>query len=217
MALSLKDAETDSLARELVSLTGETLTEAVRTSLRQRLRHERLKRGQPAWDEAAIDAIVARCAKLRCSTTVATTRSSAMTRTRSRADGYRQLRPDSRRSRRVRKARFSAVEREAYPRLVGAPTVIEASIVMLSRFGEKGLTDLLDYIAVTSMEVVALRPEHVDLAVHAFRQFGIRRHPARLNFEDCLSYALAKATGQPLLFKGDDFDKTDVLRISQRR
>lgn len=64
MALSLKDRETDSLARQVASLTGETLTEAVRGALRERLRHEQLKRGQRPWDEAAIQAIVDRCAAL---------------------------------------------------------------------------------------------------------------------------------------------------------
>ena len=62
------------------------------------------------------------------------------------------------------------------------------------------------------MEVVSFGPEHLDLAIDAFRRFGKGRHPAGLNFGDCLSYALAKATGEPLLFKGDDFSKTDIKR-----
>ena len=60
MALSFKDPETDSLARQVAALTGESLTEAVRTSLRERLRHETLKRGKRPWDDAAIDEIIAR-------------------------------------------------------------------------------------------------------------------------------------------------------------
>ncbi len=59
MALSLKDPETDSLARQVAALTGETLTEAVRRSLAERLRVERIKRGQPTIDRAAIDALLA--------------------------------------------------------------------------------------------------------------------------------------------------------------
>lgn len=58
MALSLKDPETDSLARQVASLTGETLTEAVRGALRLRLRDEQLKRGERPWDDAAIDVII---------------------------------------------------------------------------------------------------------------------------------------------------------------
>ena len=64
MALSLKDRETDSLARQVASLTGETLTEAVRGALRERLRHEQLKRGERPWDDDAIQAIINRCAAL---------------------------------------------------------------------------------------------------------------------------------------------------------
>ena len=64
MALSLKDKETDSLARQVASLTGETLTQAVRTSLAERLRRERLKRGKAPSLEDEIDAIVARVAAL---------------------------------------------------------------------------------------------------------------------------------------------------------
>ena len=60
MALSLKDPETDSLARQVASLTGETLTQAVRGALQLRLRNEQLKRGVRPWDDAAIDAILER-------------------------------------------------------------------------------------------------------------------------------------------------------------
>jgi len=60
MALSLKDQETDSLARQVAKLTGETLTEAVRTSLAERLARERLKRGRPANVMDEIDEIVRR-------------------------------------------------------------------------------------------------------------------------------------------------------------
>ena len=58
MPLSLKDQETDSLARQVARLTGETLTQAVRGALRLRLHHEQLKRGERPWDDAAIDAII---------------------------------------------------------------------------------------------------------------------------------------------------------------
>ena len=64
MALSLKDPETDSLARQVASLTGETLTEAVRTSLRERLRHERLKRGEGPNLARELEAIARHCALL---------------------------------------------------------------------------------------------------------------------------------------------------------
>ncbi len=97
-------------------------------------------------------------------------------------------------------------------RLVGAPTMLEASMVVLSRTGEGRLQDLRDFCAGGAVEMVPFGPEHVELAVDAFRRFGKGRHPAGLNFGDCFSYALAKATGEPLLFKGDDFSQTDIKR-----
>jgi antitoxin VapB len=64
MALSFEDQETDSLARQVANLTGESLTEAVRGALRLRLRHEQLKRGESPWDDAEIDVILRRCRAL---------------------------------------------------------------------------------------------------------------------------------------------------------
>ena len=63
--------------------------------------------------------------------------------------------------------------------------------------------------AAISIEPVTV--EQALLAREAFSDYGKGRHPAALNFGDCFSYALAKATGEPLLFKGDDFQKTDVI------
>lgn len=81
---------------------------------------------------------------------------------------------------------------------------------MLSRFGEAGLAELEALMKETSIDIVPFAATHVRLAVDAFRRFGKGRHPASLNFGDCFSYALAKATGEPLLFKGDDFSQTDI-------
>ncbi len=66
---------------------------------------------------------------------------------------------------------------------------------------------VLDY---WSIEVVPVTAEQAALARDAYRDFGKGRHPARLNFGDCFAYALAVATGRPLLFKGEDFARTDV-------
>jgi ribonuclease VapC len=62
------------------------------------------------------------------------------------------------------------------------------------------------------LQTASFGPEHVDLALDAFRRFGLGGHPAGLKFGDSLSYALAKATGEPLLFKGDDFSRNDIKR-----
>jgi ribonuclease VapC len=92
--------------------------------------------------------------------------------------------------------------------------VVEASVVMLSRFGEAGLADLESLLTETSVEIVPLTNVQAKLAIDAFRRYGKGRHPAGLNFRDCFSYALAKATGEPLLFKGDDFSQTDIKRAA---
>lgn len=97
-------------------------------------------------------------------------------------------------------------------RLLGAPTRVEASIVALDRHGEPGLEQMQALIERLALDVVPLSDEQAKLAIDAFRRFGKGRHPAGLNFGDCFSYALAKATGEPLLFKGDDFSRTDIKR-----
>lgn len=61
------------------------------------------------------------------------------------------------------------------------------------------------------IELVALTPEHARIARRAFQRFGKRRHPAGLNYGDCMAYALAASAREPLLFKGDDFAQTDLM------
>lgn len=97
-------------------------------------------------------------------------------------------------------------------RLIGAPTMLETGMVVLSRSGEGRLQDMRDFLARGAVEVVPFGPEHATLALDAFRRFGKGRHRAGLNLGDCFSYALAQATGEPLLFKGDDFPHTDITR-----
>ncbi|MGA2739136.1 MAG: type II toxin-antitoxin system VapC family toxin [Bryobacteraceae bacterium] len=59
-------------------------------------------------------------------------------------------------------------------------------------------------------EVISFNEEHLDSAVTAFIRFGCGRHPAALNFGDCMSYAVASVAGMPLLFTGEDFRRTDI-------
>ena len=99
-------------------------------------------------------------------------------------------------------------------RLVSAITLVETSMVALGKKGDGGLDDLADLLARTKIQSVALEASHVPDVVDAFRRFGKGRHPASLNFGDCFSYALARSTGEPLLFKGDDFARTDIKRAS---
>ncbi|WP_428391827.1 type II toxin-antitoxin system VapC family toxin [Lichenicoccus sp.] len=111
-------------------------------------------------------------------------------------------------------------EREAFSRailsqatrLVSTATLLETTMVVLGRKGEPGVAEFNAFIDHTGIETAPFTAEHLDFAIDAFRRFGKGRHPAGLNFGDCISYALAKATGEPLLFKGDDFSRTDIRR-----
>jgi ribonuclease VapC len=95
-------------------------------------------------------------------------------------------------------------------RTISAATLVEAGIVAEGRAGEQGARDLDAALAKLKIDVAPLTESHAIHARRAFRRYGKGRHPARLNLGDCFAYALAKATGEPLLFKGDDFSKTDI-------
>lgn len=103
----------------------------------------------------------------------------------------------------------SAVEADR-TRLVSAATVVEASLVLLGRYGEAGDPQLDRLLRGIGAEVVPVGEEQVALARDAALRFGRGRHAAALNFGDCFSYALSVARGEPLLFVGDDFSRTDV-------
>lgn len=100
---------------------------------------------------------------------------------------------------------------EAGPCLVLAVSVMEASLVLAGRQGSDiswlGLDQL---ISRAGIEVIAQDRMLADIAREAFLRFGKGRHPAALNMGDCASYALAKARGLPLLYKGIDFSRTDL-------
>jgi len=104
---------------------------------------------------------------------------------------------------------LSAVEADR-TRLVSAATVVEASLVLLGRYGEAGDPQLDRLLRSIGAEVVPVGEEQVALARDAALRFGRGRHAAALNFGDCFSYALSVARGEPLLFVGDDFSRTDV-------
>ena len=99
-------------------------------------------------------------------------------------------------------------------RLISVVGVVEASFVMLSRKRADGLSDLQAFLDDGEIERIPVDVRQADAAVEAFRRFGRGRHPARLNIGDCFAYALAKTTGEPLLFKGGDFARTDILAVS---
>lgn len=95
-------------------------------------------------------------------------------------------------------------------RRISAVTYVEASIVMDSR-NRPALSNALDnFLQVSRIGIEAVTVEQARLARQAYRDYGNGRHRAGLNFGDCFAYALAKEKGEPLLFKGDDFQRTDV-------
>ena len=95
-------------------------------------------------------------------------------------------------------------------RLVSAASFLEASIVILTRYGMDGILYLDLFMAKAGIEISSVDSDQANIARRAFREFGRGRHPAELNFGDCFSYALAKSLDLPLLFKGSDFSKTDI-------
>lgn len=100
-------------------------------------------------------------------------------------------------------------------RRMSAASLVEAGIVLQARYGDHGERELDLLVQRASVEIVPVTAEHAEIARRAYRRFGKGRHPARLNYGDCFSYALAAALGEPLLFKGDDFGETDLERWSR--
>jgi len=93
---------------------------------------------------------------------------------------------------------------------VGAPTLVETGLVFAGRRGTRGAESVEGLIAELGVSVVSFGETEGRLAVEAFRRFGRGRHPAALNYGDCLAYATAQAARDTLLFVGDDFAKTDI-------
>lgn len=93
---------------------------------------------------------------------------------------------------------------------VGTPTLAETGLVLNGRLGDDGSGILERILADLAIEEIPLGEAHWREAVAAFRRFGRGRHRAGLNFGDCLTYATASLSGEPLLYVGDDFAKTDI-------
>jgi ribonuclease VapC len=93
---------------------------------------------------------------------------------------------------------------------VSAGTALEAGIVVEARRGEAGGRELDLLLHRLRADVVSVTAEHVEIARDAYRRYGKGHHPAALNFGDCFAYALASALGEPLMFVGNDFARTDV-------
>lgn len=99
----------------------------------------------------------------------------------------------------------------AAPRpIVSAASLVEVGIVAIARHGEASERELNSLLRQLRLQIIPVTADHAERALGAFRRFGKGRHPAGLNYGDCFSYALASITGEPLLFVGDDFARTDV-------
>jgi ribonuclease VapC len=98
-------------------------------------------------------------------------------------------------------------------RLVSAATLLEAALVIEARKGDGGGRELDLLVQKAALTVVPVDEDQVAEARRAWRRFGRGRHDAGLNFGDLFAYALVRTSGEALLFKGDDFARTDVARV----
>jgi len=102
--------------------------------------------------------------------------------------------------------------RSDFIRRISAGNWIELTVVVTRRADPILRAKLDALLALAPIEIAPVTAEQAKLGEQAYREYGQGSgHPARLNFGDCFAYALARATGEPLLYKGDDFAQTDVL------
>ncbi|MCD6398082.1 MAG: type II toxin-antitoxin system VapC family toxin [Spirochaetaceae bacterium] len=97
--------------------------------------------------------------------------------------------------------------------LISAFTALECGIVIEAKKGESGGRELDILFHKLNITIVNMDSKQYEIARKAWRLFGKGRHPAKLNIGDCCSYALSAHSGEPLLFKGDDFSQTDIKRV----
>jgi ribonuclease VapC len=108
-----------------------------------------------------------------------------------------------------RKAFLDAIT-QAGKRLISAATVLETGIVLEAKRGETAGREFDLFVFRMNFEIVPVDAEQIEIARSAWRSFGKGRHRAALNFGDCFTYALAKASNESLLAKGQDFALTDI-------
>jgi ribonuclease VapC len=93
---------------------------------------------------------------------------------------------------------------------IGTPTLAETGLVLASRLGRDSRDLVIRLLGEFGIVEIPFGEEHWREAVDAYLRFGRGRHKARLNFGDCLTYAVARLADEPLLFVGDDFPETDL-------
>jgi ribonuclease VapC len=109
---------------------------------------------------------------------------------------------------------FAYIIGDAESCTISAATFVEISIIVEARKGDAGIRMWELFFREAGIAVEAITEEHARTASRAWSKFGKGRHSAGLNFGDCFSYALAKIADEPLLFKGDDFARTDITPAS---
>ncbi len=95
---------------------------------------------------------------------------------------------------------------------IGAPTLFEADMVAIGALGERGRAVIAQFLESFEVEVIPFGDSHWQAAAEAFLRFGKGRHPAALNYGDCMTYATARIAEEPLLYIGNDFAQTDIER-----
>lgn len=93
---------------------------------------------------------------------------------------------------------------------IASPTLVEASIVLTKKEGPAGPSLLAAFLQRRNFDVLSFGDAHWRVAQTAYLRYGKGRHPAKLNFGDCLTYAAASVAGEPLLCIGNDFPQTDL-------
>ncbi|MFO7846003.1 MAG: type II toxin-antitoxin system VapC family toxin [Balneolaceae bacterium] len=106
--------------------------------------------------------------------------------------------------------RFISMIEKASVLRISAATLIETGIVMHARYGDAGDIEVDQFIQHLKVTVTPVTLDQAEIAREAYREYGKGNHPAGLNYGDCFSYALAISTQEELLFKGEDFAKTDI-------
>lgn len=110
--------------------------------------------------------------------------------------------------------RFAELIAASGTTLLSSVSWLEAGIVIEARKGRDAAGDYEALLAAGHVKIVEFAPSQAAVALEAWRRYGKGNHKAALNFGDCCAYALSKASGQPLLFKGKDFPQTDVAAAS---
>ena len=106
---------------------------------------------------------------------------------------------------------FAKAMSEADACKISAATFVEVAVVVEAQTKDRGSRQLDTFLRRAGFAIEPVTEEKAHLARQAYADFGKGRHPAGLNFGDCFSYALARASGEALLFKGGDFSKTDIV------